>query len=159
MKAFRFRLQPVLDQRLREERSRQLVVAEIERERRALEDTLRETNRTIESERADWRDRVSGGSGHGPVDLRGARFQASASVSLVAEAQRLVLRLAGVHTRLERARERLLEATTRRRAVESLRDRHRSEWQRRIAQSEARDLDDLTVMRYARPEHAEEVSP
>jgi len=164
MKAFRFRLQSVLDQRVREERQHQRRVAEVESERRELEDALRGINLAIESERADWRARVAGGlSGEGralgAVDVRGARFQASASVGLIAEAQRLVLRLAGVHTRLERARGELIRATTARRAVELLRDKHKEAWQYRIAQSEARDLDDLTVMRFGRPTRAEEVSP
>lgn len=164
MKAFRFRLQSVLDQRVREERQHQLRVAEIERERHELEEGLRAINHAIESERDDWRARVAGeltweGRPLGAVDVRGARFQASASVGLIAEAQRLVLRLAGVHTRLERARVDLIGATTARRAVELLRDKHKEAWQRRITQSEARDLDDLTVMRFGRPAHAEEVSP
>jgi len=150
MAVFRFRLQSVLDQRLAEERRAQRRVAEVEIERIGLESRLREIYGSIQSEKAEWRERIGGGSTSGRVDLRGARMQAGASISLIAEAQRTVLRLAGVHKRLENVRGGLLEATTRRRAVELLRERYHEAWLRDLNKRESVAQDDMTVMRFGR---------
>ena len=151
MAVFRFRLQSVLDQRLAEERRVQRRVAEIEIERIGLESRLREINGSIQSERAEWRGRI-GGAESSRVDLRGARMQAGASISLIAEAQRTVLRLAGVHKRLENVRGELLEATTRRRAVELLREKYHEAWLRDQRKQDAAVQDDMAVMRFGRGE-------
>ena len=154
MAAFRFKLEPVLELRRRAEREQQMQVAAVERERAELEDALRTVNGKLEAERRDWRDRVAGQAegpaGGGAVDLGGVKRQATASVGLIAQAQRLVLQLAGVHTRLERAREALREVSTQRRAVEVLRERQLEAWTLEQTRREARELDDLTVMRHGR---------
>lgn len=149
MPRFRFELEPVLEQRLRDEHDRQRSVAELERERLALEDEIRACQRAIDQERDDLRSLLGAGGG-GAVDLRAARMQAGASLGHMARAQRAVLKLAGVHKRLERARAELLEATKRRKAVENLRQRRYEQWKREQDAAEARELDDLSVMRFAR---------
>lgn len=150
MAAFRFRLQPVLDQRVAAERRAQRAVAEVEIERMTLETRLREINGSIQDEKSDWRDRIGGGAGSSRVDLRGARMQAGASISLIAEAQRTVLRLAGLHQRLANVRGALLEATTRRRAVELLRERYHEAWLSDLNKRESAVQDDMAVMRFGR---------
>ncbi len=149
MPRFAFKLEPVLQQRTREERERQKALADLQRQRASLEDEIRGCQRAIDQEKADLRDLLGAGSG-GAVDLRGARMQAGASLHHMARAQRAVLRLAGLHRRIELARAELLEATKRRKAVENLRERRFDEWKREQDATEARELDDLSVMRHAR---------
>lgn len=147
MAKFRFKLDPVLEQRRRAEEDEQRAVAQIERERIALEERIRAYARAIEQEREDLRAQLSRGG-----DLSAARLQANASLDLTNKANRAVLELAGVHKRLDAARLRLLEAVTRRKALEVLRykaeQRHRAEENRR----ESATLDELAVMRHGRRE-------
>ena len=149
MPRFVFKLEPVLEQRTREERERQKAVADLQRQRASLEDEIRACQRAIDQEKSDPRDLLGAGGG-GAVDLRGARMQAGASLHHMARAQRAVLKLAGLHKRIEIARGALLEATKRRKAVENLRQRRLDEWKREQDAIEARELDDLSVMRHAR---------
>ena len=78
------------------------------------------------------------------------RRQASTALDLVARAQQAVLRLAGVHKQLDVARLELLEATTRRKAVESLKDKRFEEWKAEQARKENAALDEWVVMRASR---------
>lgn len=140
MARFVFRLRPVLEQREREERDRQLAVAELERERLRLEDELRGCEWAAHRERRELRDRLGGGGG---VDVGAARWQAHASLGAMSRAREAALRLAGVHTRLDRARAALLEAAARRKAVESLRDRQLAAWKAEQAKKERIELDEV----------------
>lgn len=149
MAKFIFRLEAVLRARLAEERARQLALAAIERERVEIEDQIRECQSQISRERGEMRDRLGGA---GPVMLREVRMQAHAALHASARAQQAVLRLAGVHRRLDAARRELLEATTRRKAVERLRERRLEEWTTQQKYIEAAAIDELVVMRAARAE-------
>jgi len=144
MPRFRFNLDAVLKLRRREERDKQLVVASFEQERLALEDRIRSLQRGIVQERLDLRDRLGGDST--TVRLVDVRVQANAGLHMVARAQRAVLELAGVHKRLEFARNELLETTKKRKAVETLRDRRFDEWRSEQNRREAAELDELSVM-------------
>jgi flagellar export protein FliJ len=146
--AFRFRLEPVLEQRRRQEREHQRIVASIEAERRALEDRIRAGQARLESERHDLR--VDLLTGPRILDVPALRLQASVSATIIAQAQRAVIELSGVHKRLEAARARLLEATTARKAVERLRERALEAWKLREKRREDRELDELSVMRASR---------
>src|SRR5262249_51621641 len=84
------------------------------------------------------------------LDLRGVRFQAGAALRLITLAQRAVLRLAGVHKKLDAARLELLEATTRRKAVGALRERRLEEWKHEEKRREAGAADEVSVMFAAR---------
>lgn len=143
---FRFRLQPVLDQRLREERERQLAVGEHERERLALEAEVLACRGVVWQERADLRERLSGG----PVDLRGARVQAHASLGAMLRTQRAALQLAGVNARLEMARRELLRATSARKAAELLRERQYEAWRYEQERRERIELDEIAGAKAAR---------
>lgn len=159
MARFIFELAAVLKHRLAVERERQLVVASVEGERQRLEAQIRGYQAEIVREKEELRDqlmreRVAGegvGIGAGtPVDLRGVRFQAAAGLRLVAKAQHSVIQLAGVHKRLDAARLELLRATTKRKAVETLRDRRYDAWRQEQARKEAAAMDELAVTRYGR---------
>lgn len=148
MARFRFRLEPVLEHRRVLERQRQCEVAEIEVERRALEDRIRDCQDRLGAERRALReDLVSRG---GTLDVVRIRHQAAVSGAIVGQAQRAVLQLAGVHKRLEEARGRLIEATTARKAVERLRERELEAWRLRLKRLEDRELDEIAVMHAAK---------
>lgn len=138
MARFVFRLRPVLEQREREERDRQLVVAGLERERLRLEGELRRCEWAVHHERRDLRDRLAGG-----VDVGAARWQAHASLGAMARAREAALRLAGVHAKLDRARGDLLRAAAARKAVESLRERQYDAWRREQDKKERLELDEI----------------
>jgi flagellar export protein FliJ len=149
---FRFRFEAVLEHRRRQERDHQRIVAGLEARRRALEDRIRDCQGRLESERQDLR--VDLLTGKRILDVRALRLQVSVAGAITARAQRLVIELAGVHARLDDARARLLEATTARKAVQRLRERELEAWRLREKRREARELDELSVMRAASREPA-----
>ncbi|MDF1868760.1 MAG: flagellar export protein FliJ [Phycisphaerales bacterium] len=147
MAGFKFKLQPVLEMREREEREKKLALADLERERMWIENRIRGYQRNIETEQSSLAQMLGT---QGGVDLRGARLQANAAVSNRFSAQRAVLELAGVHHQIERARTELAEASTRRKAVELLRDRQQEAFELEQRRRESIEMDDMSVMRYSR---------
>ncbi|MDF1809908.1 MAG: flagellar FliJ family protein [Phycisphaerales bacterium] len=147
MAKFQFKLEPVLKQRKRVERDHQLIVAEIERERVTLEERIRMCQTMMTDERQTLSNALAGGS---RVDLQAVKMQAGASLKHHFEAQRTVLELAGVYKKLESARQELTQAAMQRKAVELLRDQQLEEHKKLEAVKEARDLDELSVMRFSR---------
>ena len=147
MSRFRFKLQPVLDQRQREERDKQMIVATLERERLALESRIRMCQQMMEDERATLSQALATGQ---RVDLREVKMQAGATLTHNFEAQRTVLELAGVFHKLQSARQVLIEAAARRKAVELLRDQQLEAHKRELDKKESHDLDEMSVMRFQR---------
>lgn len=145
MARFRFALQPVLNQRERTEQERLVTVAELERQRIEIEDQLRMLQGRIEYERAELRSGLDAALNVGAI-----RLQASASLHAVAEAQKLVFKLAGVHQKTKVARVRLAEATAARKALEMLKERRYQEWVSQINRREDRLLDDVSTFSAAR---------
>jgi flagellar export protein FliJ len=144
MAGFRFTLQPVLDMRQRAEQECQAEVGRIMAERRELESTLASYQRQIDACKGAQRDAMRGdGQSVTHVDPAELRVQAAATLGLHAKAQRAAIKLAGVLTRLDRAKATLTESSRARRAVEILRDRRREEWKREQARRENAELDDL----------------
>lgn len=149
MPRFVFELEALLVLRRRAEEQEQRAVATLERERVALEDRLRAGQRTIIACKEDLRSVLGPGEGR-RVDLESVRLQSGASFQLAAEAQRIALGLAGTHQRLAAARQKLVRATTARKAMERLRERRYEAWKREQAAREAREADEMTTMRAAR---------
>ncbi|MBL8963610.1 MAG: flagellar FliJ family protein [Phycisphaeraceae bacterium] len=157
MARFVFRLQAVLEQRRAKERAMQIEVARIERERIEAEGEIRAHQRAIERERDalrrmldDQKDAVAAGAepdAAGMVDIRGVRMQAAAAVRLTAVAQRAAVRLAGIHRRLDSARLDLLQAATRRKAVELLREKRLAEHKAGERSRDAAMTDEMATMR------------
>jgi len=147
MPPFHFNLQSLLDARVRAEQAEQLAVAELERERLRLEDELRRRQADIAAGKGELRGGLTG-----RLDLRSLRLGAGSTLHVIRSARQLVLALAGVHQRIEAARARLLAATTRRRALELLRDRRYARWKARLDKAEAAALDELALNAAARPE-------
>jgi flagellar export protein FliJ len=146
MARFVFEFEAVLKQRLADEREKQLAMAVVERQRLAIEAQLRGTQGEIEQEKESLRTAL----GSGAVDLPAVRQQAGAALGRVKRAQQLVLKLAGVHKALDAARMELLLATTKRKAMETLRDRRLEAWKAELSRKEAGELDEITIMRAAR---------
>lgn len=160
-KKFVFGMQMVLAQRVRIEEQRQLVVAEFEKQRVAIEDRIRRYQSSITAAKRDLRDRLGAerapidgpagaASDRGGISLTEVRLQANASLQLVARAQSAVLELAGVHRRLDAARLELLKAAADRKAVELLRAKRYQEWREEQQRAENAELDEMTVMRHGR---------
>lgn len=152
MARFVFELEAVLKQRLVVERTRQRALAAIERERVVLEDSLRACQGQIRTEKDELRAALCASGEGQPVDLRGVRMQAGASLTLAARARQIVLKIAGTMRRVEAARALLLEATTRRKAVETLRERRLAAWNEVQRRREDAAIDEIAVMRGARAE-------
>jgi flagellar export protein FliJ len=152
MPRFVFQLEAVLKQRLAAERERQLEVAALERERGALEEKIRAYQQELTQERHELHDQLAGASGGASLDLRGVRFQAGAALRIIANAQRSVLQLAGVHKKIDAARLLLLEATTKRKAVEVLKERRYEEWKAQQKRVEDAAADEINVMSASRGE-------
>jgi len=142
MKTFRFKLDPVLQLREREEQACLRIVASIDRERVALEDRLRSTQHVLVDSKSEWSGELTG-----ELDITALRTRAHASLHAVRQAQELAIQLAGVHQRLQRARATLSEAIRRRRAIELLRDQAFEAWRREEDRRETAELDDITSKR------------
>ena len=145
MAQFRFRLQTVLEQRERDERDQQMVVAAIERDRLALESRIRNCQLQIDQERRTLSKALGPGQS---VDLSQVRMQAGAALNYHFDAQRTVLELAGVFQKLKEARALLAKAAARKKAVELLREQHLEAFNKEQSRRENNELDDMTVMRF-----------
>lgn len=145
MARFRFKFDAVLRvRRIAEDEAQRALAARL-RERMNLADELRGMQETIVTSRHD----LAGGL-RGKVNLDEVAGFARYSLQVRARAQSIVLKLAGVEKTIETARQRLLEATRKRKALELLEERHRNAW---IADQEKREtakLDELAVQNYAR---------
>ncbi|MEN0019333.1 MAG: hypothetical protein AAF747_00455 [Planctomycetota bacterium] len=146
MAGFVFKLEPVLDQRLRTERERQLAVAELESQRLAIEQRIRRAQQAARTSRAEVTASLSGGR----LDMRTVRQSTSSSLRDIAQTRRDAVELAAVHERLAAARRLLAEAMAARRAVELLRERRLAEWKRGRERIEMALVDDIVTTRHGR---------
>jgi len=179
MPRFHFQLDPLLRQRRREERDAQVALAAIERERAQIQgqadrlidaaesakDALRrsldpgapthaDNNTPAHAQKhhtiASQPNQASQATAPRGIDPTAARWQATAAGAADARARQLAISLAGVLKRRDEARDKLAEAATRRRAVESLRERRLAEFNANLARKEAAQTDDINNARAAR---------
>jgi len=179
MPRFIFKLEPVLKQRTAVEREKQLVVAHLESQRVDLESTIRSAQNAIDASRNELRELLGNsshtnasesrnGEGGGSfrssqrnsqvvvksVNLFGARLQAASTLQASVSAQRAVIKLAGIFTRLVAARADLANAMKRRRAVELLREARFEEWKRELQRKESELLDEVGTRIASENSHA-----
>jgi flagellar FliJ protein len=152
MAKFRFRLETVLKHRERIEDERQRELAMKLREKMILLDQLRLMQQTISQSKRDLSDGLVG-----EVDLARVAQFTRYSAHVAQKAQAIVARVAGLEREIEIARQRLLDATKARKAMELLRQRHWERWQHEETRRETAQLDDLAVQRFGR--QAVEVEP
>jgi len=146
MPRFRFQLDPLLDLRRRTEQQQQVVVASIESERRELERKIRACHETIEQSRSDLRDRL-GVDGQVQIDAREAAWQTHSMLRMRAEADSLVIKLAGVMKRLDCERGVLVGRARERRSIEKLRENREQAWKLSQMRRERLELDDIVTSR------------
>lgn len=140
MARFVFKLQALLDLRVREEERCQQALAEVTRARTSLENMLRSHQQRISGQKFEMRNRLVGS-----IDTAELRLHAHATIGVMREAQSAAIELAGLIRRQEVAREGLVEARARRRAVELIRERRLAEWRLEQERREVADLDDLVT--------------
>jgi len=138
MAKFTFPLQPLLKIRTQAEHTAQRALGEQQRELVRLEDMLRTQQGRLTQSSHDMRGRLVG-----RLDVNELRLFAASSVTGSRDANRIVLEMAGVHKRVEAAREQLLEARQKRMAIEQLRERRYEEWKARINKAEDELLDEI----------------
>jgi flagellar export protein FliJ len=152
MAKFVFQLDPALRARVACEKQAMAKLAQVEREKLAMEEQLRGVHSAIEDLRESQRRTLSGtrdGSGarEAGVALRSAALEAAMAAKLRMRADQLVLKLAGVHARVERAREELRKAATERKSVEQMRELRLHEWRQEQNRLESATLDDISQIR------------
>lgn len=142
---FHFALDPLLAARRRAEENAQREVARLELIRRDIEQLIRQRQQEIADGRGALRGALTG-----RIDGPALRVHAGAAVQVMRQGHQLVLKLAGVMSALERARQALAEAAARRRAIELLRERRYLAWRQEIDRAETAAIDDLAVIRAGR---------
>lgn len=147
MSKFVFALKPLLRARLAEEHAAQRVVAGIQRERYDMEDRIRQKQQAITIGKSQQQKILTG-----VMDMPILRGHAGSTLRLMRDAQRIVLELAGLHKRLEAARDTLREHTRQRRVVELLREKRFEQWKWTQEKIEREALDELAVIAAARKE-------
>lgn len=147
MARFVFKLEAVMRQRRAVERARQTAMARAEAERLGAEADARAARDLIETSRREMRGILAPG---GPVSLSSARLQAGASLRALVMARRAVLRLSGATAHAEARRRELIDATTRRKAVERLRERRFEAWKTVMNKAELSEQDERAVMAASR---------
>jgi flagellar biosynthesis chaperone FliJ len=166
MAKFRFRLQPVLDDRLAKERDQQMIVAKWQARKSEVEQRVQSLQQRLIGDRMDLRGRLgaaessqqaaSGGLGGQIVDLALVRQGASSALFGLVELRRLAIELAGVMRNIELARVELAKRAMARKAVEMLRDKAKEQWLSEQKRLEAITLDEISSIRAARRLMAEQ---
>ncbi len=145
MAKFRFTLAPLLKQRELEEQQAQRSLGEIQREKDHLLDDLRQMQHNISSSRSQL-----GQALQGQVDMSQVGAVARYALQARGIAQTRVHSLARIEKRLEAARQILVEASRKRKALELLRDKQYRLWQRKRDRLEAAEQDELATQQFAR---------
>ena len=140
MAAFRFKLQALLDLRIREEASSHKAFRTLMGQKTDIEQRLIGHQRLIQEGKESMRSGMVG-----TVDSRALRMHAHAALGLMREAQAAAIALAGLGKRIQVARIELDTARGRRRSVEILRERRHEEWKLQEERREVAALDDLAI--------------
>lgn len=150
MARFTFRYETILKHREKAEQLCQRGLAQILHERNALMQRLSAMQQTISQTK---RDAASGLVGK--VDLEQVAGIARYSARCTADGHGLVRRVAELETRVEQARNRLIEASRERQALALLRDKQEQAWQLEQRRMEAKRFDEHATQAYARRPQAE----
>lgn len=150
MARFKFKLETVLRHRRMLEDDAQRELAKVLRQRMIFGDQLRQMQQTIVDSRQEL-----GSSLVGKVDLEQVSSFARFSIQARQRAQSIVVRLAGIEKQIEAARQKLLEATKKRKALELLEERQRKQWNAEADRKENVELDDISLQGFIRASRAE----
>ena len=145
MARFQFKLDPVLFKRRAEEDGCQRDLAKSLRQRMVLRDQLRMMQQAI----GQSKQQLAGGL-QGQVDVSQVLQFAQYSGQVTHRAHAFVVRLSVVEKQIDAGRNRLMEATRARKALEILRDRRYQQWRRQTQRREDAQMDELAVQRHGR---------
>ncbi|MEX0745792.1 MAG: flagellar export protein FliJ [Phycisphaeraceae bacterium] len=145
MPAFRFKFESVLEHRRRVEDECQRELAQHLRGRMILQNQLGQMQGTIQQAKHELGDALVG-----RVDLDRVSGFARYSGHSTDRAMQIVRRMARMEKQITEARQRLLEATRERKAIELLRDQHARQWERDRQRRDAIALDELATQQYLR---------
>lgn len=145
MAKFKFQFDAVLQQRLAQEELRQRELAKVLRQRLIFHTHLRQMQQTITQSKHDLASGLVG-----KVNLEAISQFARFSGQVSQRARMTVAKLAALEKTIAAARQRLLEATRARRALELLRDRQHQQWLRLQDAREQMVLDEIAVGQFAR---------
>ena len=145
MASFHFKLQPVLRQRELAEEQCQRELAMYLRKRMILHDQLRGMQQTISTSK-----RELGQSLVGKVDLARIGDFARYSGQVTQRAYQIVTRLRELEPEIAAARQKLVEASRRRKAIQLLRDRQHQQWLDEQNRAQTLEMDELATQRFVR---------
>ena len=140
MAIFVFKLQSLLDLRIREEQSTQREMSLLMREKSEINERLRRHQRAIEDGKQALREDLVG-----MVDVRRLRLQTHAAFGVMRDAQGAAIALAGLARKIENARILHQAARAKRRAVELLKEKKHAEWLREQDRREVALLDERAI--------------
>ncbi len=147
MARFVFKLQTLLDRRVREEDEVRRALAVLTQRKSAIENRLRRHQEELVDGRETMRGRLVG-----TVDMNSLRMYAHSALGVMRSAQNAAIELAGLGKRIDQVREQLIAARKNRRTVELLRERRHMEWRREQERREVAVLDDLVSSAHAKKE-------
>ncbi|MEM7681077.1 MAG: flagellar FliJ family protein [Planctomycetota bacterium] len=136
-KPYRFRYEPILLKARADERSRQRDLALLLRQRIEMHDKLRGQQQTLAGSKRDL-----AGALIGKVDLSAVGDVARYGAGVEADGHSVVRQLALVEQQVVVARERLLEATRKRRSLERLEEQGRDTWRRDVRRADQKECDE-----------------
>lgn len=145
MAKFQFKLDPLLLQRRVEEDRCQRELAQSLRQRMILRDQLGTMQHTITQSKGRLSDGLVGALDVDRV-LQFARY----SGQVTQRAQGMVVKLAGLEKQIDTARQKLLEATRARKALELLRNRRYQEWRGHIERQQDAQQDEIGLQGFIR---------
>lgn len=137
-RAFHFPLDALLKVRKAREQASQRELAQVQRERAAIEEAIAGRQHEIARARGDVKSALSG-----TLDMLMLRDFSRVAIGSTRAAQQLVTKLAGIVKREEQARAALLDAARERQAIELLRERRLDDWRQDERRRETRESDDL----------------
>lgn len=145
MAKFTFKYESVLRHRCVIEDLRQREMARELRQRMIIEDQLRLMQRTIMESK-----RELGAALTGKVDLQQIAQFTRYGGQVTQRAHGFVRKLAQIEKQIEHARQRLIDATRQRQAIELLRQRHHQQWLLEQDRRETAQLDELALQSHLR---------
>ena len=141
MKAFKFKLQRVLDLRLSREQEAQRVLASVQRTRTRLQESLQQAESARQQASHDLKSGMVG-----VLSIDDLRLHAALGQQHARRSRQLVIELAAMQPQIEAARTALIKATSERRGLEYIRDRALGKWRKECRRVERRDEAELAVI-------------
>lgn len=145
MARFEFKLDPVLRHRQMVEEQCQRDLAQFLRQQMILRTQITDLQQTIVSDKRAMADSLVG-----QVDVVRIRQHGLHSNRVALRVQQIALELLKLRQQIEQARQKLLDATKARKAVELLKSKHYERWMAEQRRAETRETDEMATQAYAR---------